>query len=55
MEKPTIIYVDNQGAIAISKNPEYYARSKYIAICYYYLCQEVDARYVTFEYIPTIN
>jgi sulfur transfer complex TusBCD TusB component (DsrH family) len=55
IEKLTIIYVDNQGIIAMSKNPEYHAHSKHIAIRYYYLHQEVDARHVTFKYIPTIN
>jgi hypothetical protein len=55
MEKPTIIYADNQGTITISKNPEYHACSKHIAIHYHYLHQEVDAGHVTFKYIPTID
>jgi hypothetical protein len=29
MEKPTVINADNQGAIAMSKSPEYHARTKF--------------------------
>jgi len=55
MEKPTVINADNQGAIALSKNPEYHARTKHIAIRYHYLRQEVEAGNVIFRYIPTIE
>jgi hypothetical protein len=55
MEKPTIIHADNQGAITISKNPEYHAHSKHIVIRYHYLHQEVDTGHIIFKYIPTIN
>jgi hypothetical protein len=55
MEKPTVINADNQGAIAMSKNPEYHARTKHIAIRYHYLRQEVDAGNVVFKYISTVN
>ena len=33
----TIIYGDNQGAIALAKNPQFHSRTKYIAIQYHYV------------------
>ena len=35
--KPTMIYGDNKGAIAITKHGRYHSRSKHIAIKYRYI------------------
>jgi hypothetical protein len=53
LNKPVIIYADNTSAIALTKNPEYYARTKHIAVRYHFLRQEVQARSICFEYIST--
>ena len=53
LTKPTVIRADNQGAIALAKNPEYHARTKHIAICYHFIRQEVDKDIVRFDYIET--
>jgi hypothetical protein len=38
-ENPSTVYIirDNQGALALVKNPYLYKQSKYINICYYYI------------------
>ena len=37
LDKPIVIYTDNTGAIALAKNPEYHARTKYIVVRYHFL------------------
>lgn len=51
--KPTTIYADNQGAIALAANPEHHPRSKHIDIRYHFQRQEVEAGSCQFRYIPT--
>jgi hypothetical protein len=48
-----IINADNQGAIALSCNPEYHARTKHVHIKYYFIWKEVKSGNVEFAYIPT--
>ena len=38
-DKPIVIYEDNSGCIALTKNPENYSRTKHIHVKYYYLYQ----------------
>jgi hypothetical protein len=42
IEKPTILYMDNQSAITIAQNPEFHNRSKHIKIRHHFLRQKVD-------------
>lgn len=49
----TIIYCDNQGAIALAKNPESHARSKHIDIQWYYQREKVADGSITLKYVPT--
>lgn len=48
-----IIYYDNQGAIALVKNPEAYARNKHINIQWHYQREQIEDRSVQFRYIST--
>jgi len=50
---PTIIYSDNQGAIALSKNPEHHARSKHIDLRHHFIREQVEAGAVDLRYVPT--
>lgn len=50
---PTIIMSDNQGSIALSKNPEHHARSKHIHIRHHYVREQVLLGTVKFEYVST--
>jgi hypothetical protein len=50
---PTTMFSDNQGCIALAKNPEHHARSKHIDIRHHYVREQVALGTVMFEYIPT--
>ncbi|WAO96990.1 Retrovirus-related Pol polyprotein from transposon TNT 1-94 [Fusarium falciforme] len=51
--KTTVIFGDNQGAIAMSKNPQFHARTKHIDIQHHYCREKVNDGTVDFQYIPT--
>jgi len=44
---------DNQGAIALTKNPHLTERSKHIDICYHYVRDLYDNKKIDVEYVPT--
>lgn len=52
-ESPTTIYEDNQGCIALSKNPVYHKRSKHIDIRYHFTREKVESGEITLEYVAT--
>ena len=47
------LYVDNQSAIALAKNPVQHQRSKHIDIKYHFVRAEVQLEYVPSEYNTT--
>jgi len=47
------IFVDNQGAIALAKNPEFHTRTKHIDIQYHYVRQEVENGRIQLGFIDT--
>lgn len=49
----TVIYGDNQGAIALAKNPKFHGRSKHIDIQHHYVREKVNDGTVGLEYIET--
>jgi hypothetical protein len=49
----TKIYEDNQGCIAMSKNPVMHKRTKHIAIRFHFIREKVESGEVEIEYIPT--
>lgn len=49
----TIIYGDNQGAIALAKNPKFHGRSKHIDIQHHYVREKVEDGTVGLKYIET--
>ena len=49
----TIIYCDNQGAIALAKNPQFHARTKHIDIQHHFVREKVAEGKVQLDYIPT--
>ncbi|KAI2812350.1 hypothetical protein CBS115989_10535 [Aspergillus niger] len=55
MSRPTIIHADNQSAIALTKNPEFHARTKHVSIKWHFIRREVRAKNVEFVYISTIE
>lgn len=44
---------DNQGAIALSKNPQLTERSKHIDVCYHYIRDLHERLRVNIQYVPT--
>ncbi len=51
--KPTLIYEDNQGCIALTKNPVGHKRSKHIDIKYHYAREQVEMGIVRLQYIES--
>ena len=51
--KAVIIFGDNQGAIALAKNPEFHARSKHIDIRHHFVREKVAEGTVDLQYTPT--
>ncbi|CAI5701594.1 unnamed protein product [Peronospora effusa] len=52
-EEAVKIYEDNQGAIALAKNPEFHKRSKHIDVRYHFVREKVEDAHVVLEYCPT--
>jgi hypothetical protein len=52
-EGPTMIYEDNQGAIALSENPVHHQRTKHIDIRYHFVRERVESNEVKLVYVPT--
>ena len=50
---PRILFTDNQGAIALAKNPQYHARTKHIDIQLHFIRQCVNNGQIDLEYCPT--
>ena len=48
-----IIYGDNQGAIALAKNPQYHARTKHIAAQNHWIWEQLVDGEIVLKYIPT--
>jgi hypothetical protein len=44
---------NNQGVLSLAKNPTFYCRSKYIAVCYHLIHQEVEEGRLQLAYILT--
>ncbi|KAE9180973.1 hypothetical protein PF002_g27409 [Phytophthora fragariae] len=51
----TVIYEDNQGAMALAKNVGYQARTKHIDIRYHFIREMVVSNEVELEYVDTKN
>ena len=52
-EGPTVIHEDNQGAIAMAKNPVGHARTKHIDIRYHFVREGVQNGAIVLKYIAT--
>jgi hypothetical protein len=49
----SILWSDNQAAIAISHNPEFHARTKHIDISLHFLRDHVEAGTMEIQYVPS--
>jgi hypothetical protein len=50
---PTSLFVDNQSAIALTKNSEFHNRTKHIAVRFHFIREKVEDGEVVLEYVPT--
>ncbi|SLM39713.1 reverse gag-pol polyprotein [Lasallia pustulata] len=51
----TIVYGDNQGALALTKNPTQHGRTKHIDIQHHFVRENKAAGEVDLRYVPTAN
>jgi len=54
-QKETSIYMDNQGAAALTKDQSFHARTKHIRVAHHFIRDEVDRNEITFPYVHTSN
>ncbi|CEG41664.1 copia partial [Plasmopara halstedii] len=52
-EDPVKIFEDNQGSIALAKNPEFHKRTKHIDIRYPFVREKVEEGRVILQYCST--
>jgi len=52
-QKPTVILCDNQGAIALTKNPAHHSRTKHIELRHHYIRHQALAGHLELVYCPT--
>ena len=52
-DSPTSLYIDNQSAIALAKNPEFHNRTKHIAVHYHFICEKIKDGELAPIYVPT--
>jgi hypothetical protein len=52
-EEPTMIYVDNQSAIKLAKNPVQHGRSKHIDTRFHFLRDHVKQKTIELQYCHT--
>ncbi|CAH0520377.1 unnamed protein product [Peronospora belbahrii] len=53
IDEAIIIYEDNQGSIALAKNPELHKRTKHIDIRFHFVREKVAGGRVMLKYCPT--
>jgi len=51
--KKTLIFADNQGAIALGNNPEFHQRAKHIEVVWHYIREQIGANLVDVQFCPT--
>ena len=49
----TTIYEDNQGCIALTRNPVLYSRTKHIDIKFHFLRKKIEGNVIELKYKPT--
>lgn len=49
------LYMDNQSAIRLIKNPEFHKRSKHIDVRYHFIRDKYEEKCFDLEYIDTNN
>lgn len=50
---PITLYANNQGSIALSKNPKFHRRTKHIDVRFYWIREVISMKKLKIIYIPT--
>ena len=50
---PAKLYMDNQSAMSVAKNPEHHGRMKHLDLCYYWLQDQVVIKKIQPLYFKT--
>ena len=50
---PTVLYVDNQGAIKLARNAEFHKRTKHIDVKYHFLREKQESEELSVQFIST--
>ena len=53
--RPTTLFSDSQGSIALAHNPEHHARTKHIAIRYHFIREHVAEKTVALTFVGTAD
>jgi hypothetical protein len=54
-ESPTVLYEDNQGAIALAQNPKDHSRTKHIDIKFHYTREQIDNKTLEIRDCSTLD
>ena len=52
-EVPSRLFIDNQSAISVAKNPEHHRWMKHLDLAYYWLRDKVEERRIEMEHLQT--
>lgn len=52
-KQSVLLFVDNQGAINLAKNPIHHQRSKHIDVKYHFIRSEIMNKFIEVKYVPT--
>ena len=52
-QEPTTLYADNQGAIALMKDPKYHKKTKHIAVPYHFTRELIEQGVINLHWLPT--
>jgi len=47
------VMCDNQGCIALEKNPMHHSRTKHIDVQHHFICEKVESEVINLKYCPT--
>lgn len=47
-----LLYIDNESALTVAKNPEHHGRMKHLDLRFYWLREKVADRTITVEHLP---
>ena len=52
---PTSLWLDNQSAIRVGKNPEHHSHMCHLLLKFHWLQEQVEDKVFNLEYVPTLS